>query len=149
MQYLSCCLQAYDYSKLRSNDLLPLRMHDLHMTISRWLNDDLGTPQLFMQFPDCYEEAVIKLVHHATLKEDELSQRVLSYFKDRFVPGEAVLGITDGEERMCQIITSLEPVTAGHDCGSLHSFLSGGLSEGRIKASRLYPASDSNYFTTG
>lgn len=72
-----------------------------------------------MQFPDCYEEAVIKLVHHATLKEDELSQRVVSYFKDRFVTGEAVLGIKDSVEKTCKIISSLVPVTAGHDCESL------------------------------
>lgn len=75
-----------------------------------------------MQFPDCYEEAVIKLVHHATLKEDELSQRVVSYFKDRFVTGEAVLGIKDGAEKTCKIISSLEPVTAGHDCESSAHF---------------------------
>lgn len=61
---------------------------------------------------------MIKLVHHATLKEDELSQRVVSYFKDRFVAGETVLGVNDGQEKTCKIISSLEPVTAGHDCRS-------------------------------
>ncbi len=59
---------------------------------------------------------MIKLVHHATLKEDDLSQRVVSYFKDRFVTGETVLGVKDGEERTCKIVSSLEAVTAGHDC---------------------------------
>ena len=77
---------------------------------------------------------MIKLVHHATLKEDELSQRVVSYFKDRFVTGEAVLGIKDGEEKTCRIISSLEPVTAGHDCMSLQPSLPHGLVawQGRI-----------------
>ena len=73
---------------------------------------------LDLQFPDCYEEAVIKLVHHATLKEDELSQRVVSYFKDRFVSGETVFGIHDGQEKNCKIIAALDPSTAGHDCES-------------------------------
>lgn len=68
-----------------------------------------------MQFPDCYEEAVIKLVHHATLKEGELSQRVISYFRDRFVPGEIALASRDGLEKRCKIVTAVDTITA-HDC---------------------------------
>jgi hypothetical protein len=76
-----------------------------------------------VQFPDCYEEAVIKLVHYATLKEEELSQRVVSYFKDRFVAGEVVLGIKDGKEACCKILAALDPAGVNHDCmspGKLH-----------------------------
>jgi len=69
-----------------------------------------------VQFPDCYEEAVIKLVHYATLKEEELSHRVVSYFKDRFVAGEVVLGCREGKEGVCTVVAALDPAGVKHDC---------------------------------
>ncbi len=76
-----------------------------------------GNGALPVQFPDCYEEAVIKLVHYATLKEEELSQRVVSYFQDRFVAGEVVLGSREGgKQAPCTVVAALDPACSSHDC---------------------------------
>lgn len=69
-----------------------------------------------VQFPDCYEGPVAKLVHHATLKLDDLCQRLVAYFKDRFVPGEEVLGVRDEIETACRIIAAVDPTDLDHDC---------------------------------
>ena len=69
-----------------------------------------------VQFPDCYEAAVIKMVHYATLKEEDLSQRVVSYFKDRFVAGEVVLVRREGKQTPCTVVAAVDPTCATHDC---------------------------------
>ena len=49
-----------------------------------------------------------RLVHYATLKQDDLCQRIAAYFKDRFVPGEEVTGIRDGAEAACRVVAAVE-----------------------------------------
>ena len=80
------------------------------------------------QFPDCYEAAVIKMVHYATLKEEDLSQRVVSYFKDRFVAGEVVLGRREGKQAQCTVVAALDPACATHDCALQSVMYRGGVS---------------------
>lgn len=104
---------------LQADILLLLSYHGCEKQASYCVGGIFKPKIITLQFPDCYEEAVIKLVHHATLKEDELSQRVISYFKDRFVSGETVFGIKDGQEKNCRIVAPLDPLTAGHDCKSI------------------------------
>ena len=49
-----------------------------------------------------------RLVHYATLKQDDLCQRIAAYFKDRFVPGEEVTGIRDSAEAACRVVAAVE-----------------------------------------
>ena len=69
-----------------------------------------------MQFPDCYEEVVASLVHHATLKQEDLSQRVVTYFKDHFVVGEELFAIRDDREAALRISACLDTADQCHDC---------------------------------
>ncbi|CAD7702456.1 unnamed protein product [Ostreobium quekettii] len=59
------------------------------------------------QFPECFEGPVLRLVHHSTLRPDELCHRVLTHFRNNFVPGEEVLGMRGEKPEPCRILNSL------------------------------------------
>ena len=74
---------------------------------------------IFAQFPLRFEEAVARLVHHATVKQEELSQRIVSYFKDHFVKGEELFAIRDEKEAALHIAGCSNTAEKTDDCEHL------------------------------
>lgn len=72
------------------------------------------------QFPACYEEPVVRMVHHALAKPDEMVTRLLAHFKERLVPGEEAVALRSGAPAPCIIVQSLGPdgLDAGASAGS-------------------------------
>ncbi|KAK9824389.1 hypothetical protein WJX72_009931 [[Myrmecia] bisecta] len=64
---------------------------------------------LVEKFPDVYEGPVLRLVHHATQKADDLCSTILSHFRERFVPGEDVHGLDPGLVNPCRIVREPPP----------------------------------------
>ena len=57
-----------------------------------------------------------RLVQHATVKQDELSSRIVSYFKEHFVQGEEVFALRDGKEAALRIAECRLTAESTHDC---------------------------------
>ena len=62
-----------------------------------------------MQFPACYEEPVVRMVHHALAKPDEIVTRLLAHFKERLVPGEEAIALRSGTPAACVVAQCLGP----------------------------------------
>ena len=69
-----------------------------------------------LQFPPCFEETVARLVHHATLKQEDLSQRIVTYFKDHFVVGEELFALRDDKEAALRVSACVDTANQYHDC---------------------------------
>ncbi|KAK9865721.1 hypothetical protein WJX84_004504 [Apatococcus fuscideae] len=64
---------------------------------------------LIAKFPACYEEPVVRMVHHALAKPDEMVTRLLAHFKERLVPGEEAVALRNGAPAPCIVVQSLGP----------------------------------------
>ena len=65
-----------------------------------------------LQFPAIYEEPIIRMVHHSTLKLDDLSGRIAAHFRDSFVCGEEVLGTKDTVPTPCRVVAVHEAASS-------------------------------------
>lgn len=63
------------------------------------------------QVPECYEEPLLRFVHHAIGTADDLESRLLAEFQDRIMPGEELSARAGDKVRPCQLI-ALENVRA-------------------------------------
>ncbi|KAK9860443.1 hypothetical protein WJX84_001872 [Apatococcus fuscideae] len=64
---------------------------------------------LIAKFPACYEEPVVRMVHHALAKPDEIVTRLLAHFKERLVPGEEAIALRSGTPAACVVAQCLGP----------------------------------------
>jgi hypothetical protein len=61
------------------------------------------------QVPECYKGPVLRRVHFATARLDELCARLLAAFAGRWVPGEGALALRDGAPAACRVVAALDP----------------------------------------
>ena len=70
------------------------------------------------QVPECYEEPLLRFVHHATLEAEELVSRLLTEYQDRILPGEELSAACAGQVRPCTVV-SVEAVNPRRQDGAL------------------------------
>lgn len=69
------------------------------------------------QVPECYKGPVLRHVHHATVRLEELCGQLLKRFQGRWVPGEGALASRAGAPAACRVIAALElPEAPGARC---------------------------------
>lgn len=66
--------------------------------------------QCHAQVPECYEEHLLRAVHHATGKLEDVAAEVVAEFQDRIVVGEEVSARIGDAQRPCMVlsITSID-----------------------------------------
>lgn len=79
-------------------------------------HNTLNSCCVLVQFPDVFQEPVLQLIHHNTLRLEELAQGIVSHFRERFVPGEEVLGLRDGATLPCRIVSVAESDLPSGEC---------------------------------
>lgn len=60
------------------------------------------------QVPECYRAPVLRHVHHATVRLEELCAQLLARFQGRWVPGEGALALRHGAPAACRIVAPLD-----------------------------------------
>eukprot|EP00884_Botryococcus_braunii_P006907 jgi/Botrbrau1/16217/Bobra.0066s0004.1 len=83
-----------------------------NLTYEECLVSEEKARALLQTFPDAFQGPVLQLVHHNTLRLEDLAQCIVAHFRERFVPGEEVLGKRDGELRPCRIVSATDPDTS-------------------------------------
>ena len=56
---------------------------------------------------------MLRHVHHATVRLDELCAQLLARFQGRWVPGEGALALRHGAPAACRIIAPLDQAGSG------------------------------------
>jgi hypothetical protein len=69
----------------------------------------VSPPGAAAQVPECYKGPVLRRVHFATARLDELCARLLAAFAGRWVPGEGALALRDGVPAACRVVAALDP----------------------------------------
>lgn len=64
----------------------------------------------FLQVPECYQEHLIRFIHHSAGDLDDVAARAVREFEDQFVPGEEAVARLDDAERPCRVVSI---ITAG------------------------------------
>lgn len=70
--------------------------------------------QKLKEFPACYEKPVLRLVHHNTLRLDDLVSKIYNEFKDKFVRDEIVVSKYDGKDCLCRVLCKASAPPRGH-----------------------------------
>ena len=74
------------------------------------------------QVPECYEEPLLRFVHHATQEPDALVSRLLAEYQDRILPGEELSASCNGQVRPCTVV-SVEALDSRRKDGAGLAFL--------------------------
>jgi hypothetical protein len=64
------------------------------------------------QIPKCYEEPLLRHIHHSIGTEDELIAGILAAFQERLLPGEELSARAGPTERPCRLLSFEKPAAA-------------------------------------
>ncbi|KAK9821961.1 hypothetical protein WJX81_005263 [Elliptochloris bilobata] len=67
------------------------------------------------EVPECYRAPVLRHVHHATVRLEELCTQLLARFQGRWVPGEGALALRNGTPATCCVTAALNPPAGSGD----------------------------------
>lgn len=57
------------------------------------------------QVPECYEEHLLRFVHHATGKLEDVAAQAVAEFQDRIIVGEEVSARLGEADRPCSVLS--------------------------------------------